>query len=100
MKYSKNKSMETLREKRKKERLESQKALTKTQSEMKIREMEKRAQLPEQGSRILKKYQIASVLTGKTKGVYCALSTSQCADYGFFKGRIFQGYELVPEAYH
>ena len=39
-------------------------------------------------------------LTGKAKDVYCALSTTQCADHGLVKERILQAYELVPEAYH
>ncbi len=39
-----------------------------------------------------------SVLTGKAKDVYCALSTSQCTDYGLDKESILQVYELVPEA--
>ncbi len=39
------------------------------------------------------------LLTGKTKDVYCALSTQQCANYEFVKEKILQAYELVPEAY-
>ncbi len=43
---------------------------------------------------------LQSVLTGKVKDIYCALSTAQCADYGLVKERILQAYEMVPEAYH
>ncbi len=38
--------------------------------------------------------------TGKAKDVYHAISTDQCANYGFVKERILQAYELAPEVYH
>ncbi len=38
---------------------------------------------------------LQSVLTGKAKDFYCALSTAQCAYYGLVKERILQAYELV-----
>ncbi len=43
---------------------------------------------------------LQSVLTGKVKDVYCALSTSEFSDYRLVKERILQAYELVPEVYH
>ncbi len=42
---------------------------------------------------------LQSVLTGKAKDVYCALSTDLCANYGLVKERILQAYELVPKVY-
>ena len=42
---------------------------------------------------------LQSVLTGKAKDMYCALSTAQCANYGLVKERILQANELVPEVY-
>ncbi len=40
-----------------------------------------------------------SVLPRKIKGVYCALSTAQCSDYGLVKEGTLEVYELVLEAY-
>ena len=43
---------------------------------------------------------LQSVLTGKTREVYSALSVEQSADYEVVKREILKTYELVPEAYH
>ncbi len=42
---------------------------------------------------------LQSVLTGKAKDVYCALSTQQCEHYEFVIETILQAHELVSEAY-
>ena len=40
-----------------------------------------------------------SVLLGKAREVYSALSVDQSSDYDVVKGAILKAYELVPEAY-
>ncbi len=42
---------------------------------------------------------LQSVITGKAKDVYCAMSTSECAEYGLLKETILQTYQIAPDAY-
>ena len=43
---------------------------------------------------------LQSILVGKVREVYLALSLEQSADYEVVKREILKAYELVPEAYH
>ena len=42
---------------------------------------------------------LQSVLIGKAREVYSALSVEQSSDYSLVKREILRAYELVPEAY-
>ena len=42
---------------------------------------------------------LQSVLVGKAREVFSALSVEQCADYELVKREILKAYQLVPEAY-